>query len=50
MVKGHCSRLVGRDVGTNSRRNESQPSSSSRKRLKTYVLHGPQAQGRDHQG
>ena len=50
MVTGHCSRLVGRDIGADSRRKERQPSSSSRKRLKTYVPHGPQTQGRDHQG
>ena len=47
-VTGHCSRLVEKDVDTSSKRKESQPSSSSKKRLKTYVLHGPQAQGCDH--
>ena len=32
VVKGHCSRLVEKDVGASSRRKESQPSPSSRKR------------------
>ena len=47
-VTGHCSQLVRKDVDASNKSKESQPSSSSKKRLKTYVPHGPQAQGRDH--
>ena len=45
MVMGHCSRLVGKDAGASSRRKEGQPSSSSKKRQKTYASNGPQEQG-----
>ena len=41
VVTGHCSRPVRKDAGASSRRKESQPSSSSRKRHKTYATHGP---------
>ena len=41
VVTSHCSQLVGRDLGDSSKRKESQPSSSSRKRQKTYASHGP---------
>ena len=50
MVMGHCSRLVRKDEGTSSRRKESKLSSSSMKMQKTHASHGPQEQGRDHQG
>ena len=49
-VTGHYSRLVGKDANASSKRKESQPSSCSRKRLKTYVPHEPQARGCDYQG
>ena len=41
VVTGHCSRLVGKGVGASSKRKESQYSYSSKKRQKTYALHGP---------
>ena len=50
MVTGHCSRLVRKDAGASSRRKEGQPSSSSKKRQKTYASHGPQEQDCDHWG
>ena len=40
-VTGHYSQLVWKDVEASSKKKESQTSSSFRKRLKTYVLHGP---------
>ena len=37
-VTGHYSRLVGKDADASSKRKESQPSSSSKKTLKTNAL------------
>ena len=42
MVAGHHFQLVRRDTGASGKRKESQPSSSSRKKQKTYASHGSQ--------
>ena len=50
MVAGHYLRLVGKDTGASDKRNESQPTSSSKKKQKTSASHESQGQGRGHQG
>ena len=39
MVAGHCFRLVRKDMSASDKRKESQPSSSSKKKLKTSASH-----------
>ena len=46
MVAGNCFRLVEKDTCASDKRKESQPSSSSRKKQKTYASHGSQGQDR----
>ena len=50
MVVSHRFRLVERDTCTSGKRKEIQPSSSSRKKQKTFVSHISQGQGHGNQG
>ena len=50
MVACHCSRLVRKGACVSGKMKENQPSSSSRKKQKTYASHGSQGRGHGYQG